>query len=66
MELKFRCEFCSKPIFASDYLPLAHLPAYKEGNVYIAHIACDDPAGDKILEVVETCGELKLVRVDEG
>jgi hypothetical protein len=64
MEYGFRCEFCAQPIPTLEYLQLSRNKEYQH-RAYIVHLNCDDPDGDEILEVLETCGELRLVRVDE-
>ena len=58
------CECCANLVSPKDFRFLSNNPRYKEPNVYIIHRVHDNVQGDKILEVIDTCGELKLVRLE--
>lgn len=57
-----RCEFCANPVPWDTYEYLSENMEYEKDYVYIVHLTCHDP---DIVEVIEVCGELQLVRVAE-
>lgn len=59
------CESCARPVPRDDYDYLAENTVYDLPLVYIFHQDCDANDGYKIVETYETCGELKIVRIEE-
>ena len=60
----FRCEACSAPVHSDEFVYLSKNARYQEGDVFIFHTHCEDPQGAKVTEVIEVCGNLRLVRVE--